>query len=80
VARETHPASFSVPDDESLGDWRRRRPGWRGAGHLCPAFRARISHETAVATKDTVGGEFAGWFQFQPIWQRISKDHPDIWD
>jgi ribulose-5-phosphate 4-epimerase/fuculose-1-phosphate aldolase len=39
-----------------------------------------IPDEAARATYDTVGGEFAGWFQFQPIWQRISKDHPDIWD
>ena len=39
-----------------------------------------IDDEQAAATYDTVGGEFAGWFQFQPIWQRISKDNPDIWD
>jgi ribulose-5-phosphate 4-epimerase/fuculose-1-phosphate aldolase len=40
----------------------------------------KIPHEAAAATYATVGGEFAGWFQFQPIWQRISKDNPDIWD
>jgi ribulose-5-phosphate 4-epimerase/fuculose-1-phosphate aldolase len=39
-----------------------------------------IDDENAAATYQTVGGEFAGWFQFQPIWQRISKDNPDIWD
>ncbi len=39
-----------------------------------------IEDEAAAATYDTVGGEFAGWFQFQPLWQRISKDNPDIWD
>ena len=39
-----------------------------------------IDDANAKATYDTVGGEFAGWFQFQPIWQRISKDNPDIWD
>ena len=39
-----------------------------------------IDDASARATYETVGSEFAGWFQFQPIWQRISKDHPDIWD
>ena len=39
-----------------------------------------IDDANAATTYDTVGGEFAGWFQFQPIWQRISKDNPDIWD
>ena len=39
-----------------------------------------IDDANAEATYGTVGGEFAGWFQFQPIWQRISKDNPDIWD
>ncbi len=39
-----------------------------------------IDDEAARATYETVGGEFAGWFQWQPLWQRISKDNPDIWD
>ena len=40
----------------------------------------KISHEAAEQTRGQVGFELAGWFQFQPIWQRISKDNPDIWD
>jgi ribulose-5-phosphate 4-epimerase/fuculose-1-phosphate aldolase len=40
----------------------------------------QIDRENALATRETVGGEFAGWFQWQPLWQRISKDNPDIWD
>jgi ribulose-5-phosphate 4-epimerase/fuculose-1-phosphate aldolase len=39
-----------------------------------------IDDVSAKATYETVGNELAGWFQFQPIWQRISKDNPDIWD
>jgi ribulose-5-phosphate 4-epimerase/fuculose-1-phosphate aldolase len=39
-----------------------------------------IEDEAAEATYATVGGEFAGWFQWQPLWQRISKDNPDIYD
>jgi ribulose-5-phosphate 4-epimerase/fuculose-1-phosphate aldolase len=40
----------------------------------------RIDHEAAEQTRGQIGFELAGWFQFQPIWERISKDHPDIWD
>ena len=39
-----------------------------------------IDDANAKATYGTVGGEFAGWFQWQPLWQKISKDNPDIWD
>ena len=37
-----------------------------------------IDPEEADATRGQVGFELAGWFQFQPIWERISKDNPDI--
>ncbi len=40
----------------------------------------RISHEEAELTRSQVGYEFAGWFQFQPIWERISREQPDIFD
>jgi ribulose-5-phosphate 4-epimerase/fuculose-1-phosphate aldolase len=40
----------------------------------------RIDHEAAEQTRGQVGFELAGWFQFQPLWERISKDQPDIWD
>jgi ribulose-5-phosphate 4-epimerase/fuculose-1-phosphate aldolase len=40
----------------------------------------RIGHEQALQTRGQIGFELAGWFQFQPIWQRVSKDNPDIWD
>jgi ribulose-5-phosphate 4-epimerase/fuculose-1-phosphate aldolase len=40
----------------------------------------QISPEEAAATRGQVGFELAGWFQFQPIWERVSKDNPDIFD
>ncbi len=40
----------------------------------------RIDHEAAVVTRGQVGPELAGWFQFQPIFDRISADNPDIVD
>jgi len=48
------------------------------AGHGSKPFL--IDPEEAEATKGQVGFELAGWFQFQPIWERISKDNPDIFD
>ena len=40
----------------------------------------QIDPVEAKGTYGQVGFEFAGWFQFQPIWERISKDNPDIFD
>lgn len=40
----------------------------------------QIDADEAEATRGQVGFELAGWFQFQPIWERISKDNPDIFD
>jgi ribulose-5-phosphate 4-epimerase/fuculose-1-phosphate aldolase len=40
----------------------------------------QIHAEEAAATRGQVGFELAGWFQFQPIWERISRDNPDIFD
>jgi ribulose-5-phosphate 4-epimerase/fuculose-1-phosphate aldolase len=39
-----------------------------------------IGHDEALHTRGQVGYELAGWFQFQPIWDRISRDNPDIYD
>jgi ribulose-5-phosphate 4-epimerase/fuculose-1-phosphate aldolase len=39
-----------------------------------------IGHDEAVQTRGQLGFELAGWFQFQPIFERISKDSPDIFD
>jgi ribulose-5-phosphate 4-epimerase/fuculose-1-phosphate aldolase len=39
-----------------------------------------IADEDASATYETVGVPSAGWFQFQPLWQRIIKEQPDLLD
>jgi len=39
-----------------------------------------IDDEQAAVTQEQIGSELAGWFQFQPIWERISRDNPDIFD
>jgi ribulose-5-phosphate 4-epimerase/fuculose-1-phosphate aldolase len=40
----------------------------------------QIGHDEATQTRGQLGFELAGWFQFQPIFERISKDSPDIFD
>jgi ribulose-5-phosphate 4-epimerase/fuculose-1-phosphate aldolase len=39
-----------------------------------------ISHENAKLTHEQVGGEFAGWFQFQPLYEQIIRTDPDLFD
>ncbi len=41
---------------------------------------AHISHEVAQKTRQEVGTNLAGWFQFQPLWQMISKAQPDLFE
>ena len=40
----------------------------------------KIPHETAKHTYSLVGQPLAGWFQFQPLWQRISREQPDLFE
>lgn len=40
----------------------------------------RIAHAEAELTRGQVGYEFAGWFQFQPIWERISAEQPELFE
>jgi ribulose-5-phosphate 4-epimerase/fuculose-1-phosphate aldolase len=37
-----------------------------------------IDPEQAKKTHDYVGTEFSGWFQFQPLWQKIVGEEPDL--
>jgi ribulose-5-phosphate 4-epimerase/fuculose-1-phosphate aldolase len=39
-----------------------------------------ISHENAKLTSLQVGSTIAGWFQFQPLWDRITKEQPDLFE
>ena len=40
----------------------------------------KIPDATAKHTYALVGSQLAGWFQFQPLWQRIARLHPDLFD
>jgi ribulose-5-phosphate 4-epimerase/fuculose-1-phosphate aldolase len=37
-----------------------------------------ISHENAKKTAGQVGNQIAGWFQFQPLYARITREQPDL--
>ncbi|MGI9600547.1 MAG: class II aldolase/adducin family protein [Acidimicrobiales bacterium] len=39
-----------------------------------------IDAECAAATAKQVGGPFAGWLSFQPLWDQIIRDQPDLID
>ncbi len=39
-----------------------------------------ITHESAKLTSQQVGSTVAGWFQFQPLYARITKEQPDLLD
>lgn len=39
-----------------------------------------ITHENALQTYKAVGYHLAGWFQFQPLWDRITREQPDLFD
>ena len=40
----------------------------------------KIAHEHALATKKLIGSPTAGWFQFQLLYARITKEQPDLLD
>ncbi len=39
-----------------------------------------IDPEHARVTRQQVGSQKAGWFQFQPMWDMITKEQPDLFD
>src|SRR5216684_8627970 len=38
----------------------------------------KIDPANAAATKQQIGTHMAGWFQFQPLWARITREQPDL--
>ena len=39
-----------------------------------------IEHESALIAQQQVGGPRVGWFQFQPLWDLITREQPDLLD
>jgi ribulose-5-phosphate 4-epimerase/fuculose-1-phosphate aldolase len=40
----------------------------------------QIDPEMASLTREQVGSHFAGWFSFQPLYERIVREQPDLLD
>jgi len=40
----------------------------------------KIPHETAVHAREIMGSPVSGWFQFQPLYQWIVRQEPDLLD
>jgi hypothetical protein len=39
-----------------------------------------IDRDNALLTRTQLGSPQAGWFQFQPLWSMITREHPDLFD
>jgi ribulose-5-phosphate 4-epimerase/fuculose-1-phosphate aldolase len=39
-----------------------------------------IQRDSALLTRSQVGSAQAGWFQFQPLWNMITREQPDLFD
>jgi ribulose-5-phosphate 4-epimerase/fuculose-1-phosphate aldolase len=39
-----------------------------------------IDPGTARMVREQISGPLAGWFQFRPLWDQITKDEPDLFD
>ena len=39
-----------------------------------------IAHEVALQTRETVGSPLAGWFSFQPLYDVITEEQPELLD
>ena len=39
-----------------------------------------ISHESALVARGQIGTPLAGWFQFQPLWDRITRQQADLFE
>jgi ribulose-5-phosphate 4-epimerase/fuculose-1-phosphate aldolase len=39
-----------------------------------------IAHESAVIAQKQVGNPRVGWFQYQPLWDLITREQPDLFD
>jgi hypothetical protein len=40
----------------------------------------KIDPEMAALTQTQVGSHLAGWFSFQPLYERIVREQPDLLD
>jgi ribulose-5-phosphate 4-epimerase/fuculose-1-phosphate aldolase len=40
----------------------------------------KIAHDHAVLARKQVGNEVGGWFQFQPLWNKIIREEPDLFE
>jgi ribulose-5-phosphate 4-epimerase/fuculose-1-phosphate aldolase len=39
-----------------------------------------IAPKDAAVTREQIGSHLAGWFQFQPLWARITREQPDLFE
>jgi ribulose-5-phosphate 4-epimerase/fuculose-1-phosphate aldolase len=40
----------------------------------------KIDHDNAILTRGQIGTSLVGWFQYQPLWNWITSQEPDLLD
>jgi ribulose-5-phosphate 4-epimerase/fuculose-1-phosphate aldolase len=40
----------------------------------------KIAHESATIAQQQIGNHRVGWFQYQPLWDVISREQPDFFN
>jgi ribulose-5-phosphate 4-epimerase/fuculose-1-phosphate aldolase len=40
----------------------------------------KIDRQNALTTRAQVGDAYGGWFQFQPMWNKITREEPDLFE
>jgi ribulose-5-phosphate 4-epimerase/fuculose-1-phosphate aldolase len=40
----------------------------------------KISHESALIAQKQVGNARVGWFQYQPLWDLVAREQPDLFE
>ena len=40
----------------------------------------KIDHQSALMARAQVGNAYGGWFQFQPLWNKITREEPDLFE
>jgi ribulose-5-phosphate 4-epimerase/fuculose-1-phosphate aldolase len=47
----------------------------KAAGEVVP-----IEHDNAVLTHEQIGNDLVGWINYQPLYDQITKEQPDLFE
>jgi len=47
----------------------------KAAGQVVP-----IEHDNAALTHEQIGNDLVGWINYQPLYDQITREQPDLFD